>query len=154
MCSELTPRPRIPDTRIPQLMQPWCPWTLFKGSLPLEPVVGWLLLLLVCWLLHLQKKHFAHHPHYGSSVPTCSWNPGNLDASKYRYMSVGEPVYTQHAPDFDVSQFNEVLPVGCKTSWFSKKKLKCSRAKTTECLKLWWQARTSTASSRRWVDKI
>ena len=25
MCSELTPRARIPDTRIPQLMQP-CPW--------------------------------------------------------------------------------------------------------------------------------
>ena len=24
MCSELTPRARIPDTRIPQLMQPWC----------------------------------------------------------------------------------------------------------------------------------
>ena len=23
MCSELTPRARIPDTRIPQLMQPW-----------------------------------------------------------------------------------------------------------------------------------
>ena len=23
MCSELTPRTRIPDTRIPQLMQPW-----------------------------------------------------------------------------------------------------------------------------------
>ena len=26
MCSELTPRARIPDTRIPQLMQPW--WQL------------------------------------------------------------------------------------------------------------------------------
>ena len=26
MCSELTPRARIPDTRIPQLMQPW--WRL------------------------------------------------------------------------------------------------------------------------------
>ena len=24
MCSELTPRARIPDTRIPQLMQPCC----------------------------------------------------------------------------------------------------------------------------------
>ena len=24
MCSELTPRARIADTRIPQLMQPWC----------------------------------------------------------------------------------------------------------------------------------
>merc|ERR1712223_1232581 len=24
MCSELTPRAPIPDTRIPQLMQPWC----------------------------------------------------------------------------------------------------------------------------------
>ena len=23
VCSELTPRARIPDTRIPQLMQPW-----------------------------------------------------------------------------------------------------------------------------------
>ena len=23
MCSKLTPRARIPDTRIPQLMQPW-----------------------------------------------------------------------------------------------------------------------------------
>ena len=23
MCSELTPRARIPDTRIPQFMQPW-----------------------------------------------------------------------------------------------------------------------------------
>ena len=23
MCSELTPRARIPDTRLPQLMQPW-----------------------------------------------------------------------------------------------------------------------------------
>ena len=25
MCSELTPRAHIPDTRIPQLMQPWRP---------------------------------------------------------------------------------------------------------------------------------
>ena len=32
MCSELTLRARIPDTRIPQLMQPWLPIYL-KGSL-------------------------------------------------------------------------------------------------------------------------
>ena len=83
----------------------------------LEPVLGWLLLLFGYLLLHLQlKKHFAHHSQYDSSVPTCSWNPGNLDASKYRYMSVGEPVYTQHTPDFEVSQLNEILPVGCKSS--------------------------------------
>ena len=30
------------------------------------------------------------------------------------YMSVGEPVYTQHTPDFELSLFNEILPVGCK----------------------------------------
>ena len=35
MCSELTPRARIPDTRIPQLMQPWCysPITLKNDSI-------------------------------------------------------------------------------------------------------------------------
>ena len=74
MCSELTPRARIPDTRIPQFMQPWCPWTLFKGSLPLEPVVGWLLLLLVCWLLHLQKKNILHI--IPTMVPPCPLVPG------------------------------------------------------------------------------
>ena len=31
MCSELTPRARIPDSRIPQFMQPWsCPRVLYK----------------------------------------------------------------------------------------------------------------------------
>ena len=35
MCSELTPRAPIPDTRIPQLMQPWsydCPAILQRGG--------------------------------------------------------------------------------------------------------------------------
>ena len=31
MCSELTPRARIPDTRIPQLMQP-CPTVVLKRA--------------------------------------------------------------------------------------------------------------------------
>ena len=42
MCSELTPRARIPDTRIPQLMQPWpppssslsSPGTILSGNQP------------------------------------------------------------------------------------------------------------------------
>ena len=32
MCSELTPRAPIPDTRIPQLMQPWAYMQLQEGS--------------------------------------------------------------------------------------------------------------------------
>ena len=32
MCSELTPRARIPDTRIPQFMQPWL-WLLKRSTI-------------------------------------------------------------------------------------------------------------------------
>ena len=32
MCSELSPRARIPDTRIPQLMQPWVGLLTYFGD--------------------------------------------------------------------------------------------------------------------------
>ena len=32
MCSELTPRARIPDSRIPQFMQPWSMELFFQES--------------------------------------------------------------------------------------------------------------------------
>ena len=40
MCSELTPSARIPDTRIPQLMQPWLKSTshLYRGQGRLHPL--------------------------------------------------------------------------------------------------------------------
>ena len=34
MCSELTPRARIPDTRIPQLMQPWQAMDYINSKVP------------------------------------------------------------------------------------------------------------------------
>ena len=46
MCSELTPRARIPDTRIPQLMQPWCEDCFStKSLLPSIPLLLLLVLL-------------------------------------------------------------------------------------------------------------
>ena len=39
MCSELTPRARIPDTRIPQLMQPWRLWWSHWLLLLLLPMI-------------------------------------------------------------------------------------------------------------------
>ena len=50
LCSELTPRARILDTRIPQLMQPWL-WHILAE---LE-VKGNLRLGIACLLLHLFK---------------------------------------------------------------------------------------------------
>ena len=52
---------------------------------------------------------------------------------------------------FTIQRNSPCWPLEILIYW---KSLKCSRAKTTECLNSWWQARFSTASSRRWVDKI
>ena len=38
MCSELTPRARIPDTRIPQFMQPWS-WPFLCNCMYFDVVV-------------------------------------------------------------------------------------------------------------------
>ena len=99
------------------------------------------------------RKHFAHHSQYGPPTPTCSWNPGNLDASRYVHVSWRTCLHSTH-PRFRAFIIQWNSPCWLQGSWFSEKLSNTRRAKTTESLKLWWQASISTASSRRWVDKI
>ena len=66
MCSELTPRAPIPDTRIPQLMQPW-------------PAAGWSKMLKTSEERERTDDFFAPSPHPESypSQPSLSMWGGN-----------------------------------------------------------------------------
>ena len=64
MCSELTPRARIPDTRIPQLMQPcqgirsllWIPAEMIKRKIILQCIPNTTLWSRASWLRLLRFK--------------------------------------------------------------------------------------------------
>ena len=72
MCSELTPRARIPDTRIPQLMQPWAApavelSTMMSASSDLFPPIwqlmtGWARLQLQRVNEKSESPQFPPHP--------------------------------------------------------------------------------------------
>ena len=79
-----------------------------------------------------------------------SWKPGCIQICTCQL----ENLFTLNTPQ--ISSFHNSMKFSLLVAriliyW---KTLKYSRAKTTESLKLWWQASISTASSRRWVDKI
>ena len=79
------------------------------------------------------RKHFAHHPQYGSPTPTCFWNPGNLDASRYVHVSWRTCLHSTH-PRFRAFIIQWNSPCWLQGSWFT---VKLSNAQEQRRQSLW-----------------